>query len=54
MQRKRTVKTIVFNFSGHGHLDLGAYEAYLDGKIEDFAYPEEKIKESLKKLPKVG
>ncbi|MBM3701269.1 MAG: TrpB-like pyridoxal phosphate-dependent enzyme [Actinobacteria bacterium] len=47
-------KTIVFNFSGHGHLDLGAYEAYLDGKIEDFAYPEEKIKESLEKLPKVG
>ena len=47
-------KTIVFNFSGHGHLDLGAYEAYLDGKIEDFTYPEEKIKESLAKLPKVG
>ena len=46
-------KVIAFNFSGHGHLDLSAYEAYLDGKIKDFAYPEEKIKESLSKLPKV-
>jgi len=46
-------KTIVFNFSGHGHLDLGAFEAYLEGKIEDYAYPEEKIKQSLEKLPKV-
>lgn len=47
-------KTIVFNLSGHGHLDLGAYEAYLDGRIVDYAYPEEKVKESLAKLPKVG
>ncbi len=47
-------KTIAFNFSGHGHLDLGAFEAYLDGKIVDYEYPEEKIKESLEKLPKVG
>ncbi len=46
-------KTIAFNFSGHGHLDLGAFEAYLDGKIIDYAYPEEKIKQSLEKLPKV-
>ena len=47
-------KTIAFNFSGHGHLDLGAFEAYLDGKIVDYEYPEEKIKQSLEKLPKVG
>ena len=47
-------KSIVFNFSGHGHLDLGAYDAYLDGKIQDYEYPEENIKKSLEKLPKVG
>ncbi|MCD4669920.1 MAG: TrpB-like pyridoxal phosphate-dependent enzyme, partial [Actinomycetia bacterium] len=46
-------KVIVFNFSGHGHFDLSAYDAYMDGKLADYEYPEEKIKESLKNLPKV-
>ena len=27
-------KTILFNLSGHGLLDLGAYEAFLEGKIK--------------------
>ncbi len=45
-------KVIVFNFSGHGHLDLAAFEDYLDGKIVDYAYPEGKVKESLANLPK--
>ncbi len=43
-------KVIVFNFSGHGHFDLAAYDAYLEGKLEDFEYPEEKIKEALEAL----
>jgi len=47
-------KCIVFNLSGHGHFDLSSYEAYLAGKLEDYAYPEEKIKEALKDLPKVA
>ncbi len=46
-------KVIAFNFSGHGHFDLSAYESYLDGKLEDYEYPDEKIKESLEQLPKV-
>ncbi len=52
---KRTgeAKNILFNFSGHGHFDMAAYDAYLDGKLEDYAYPEEKIKEAMKNLPKV-
>ncbi len=45
-------KVIVFNFSGHGHFDLTAYDAYLEGKLEDYDYPEEKIKEALAHLPK--
>ena len=28
-------KTIVFNFSGHGLLDLSAYDNYFSGKLED-------------------
>jgi tryptophan synthase beta chain len=46
-------KTILFNLSGHGHFDMASYDNYLDGKLEDYAYPEEKIKEAMKNLPKV-
>jgi tryptophan synthase beta chain len=28
-------KTILFNFSGHGHFDLSAYDAYLEGRMEN-------------------
>jgi tryptophan synthase beta chain len=47
-------KVIAFNFSGHGHFDLGAYETYLAGQLEDYEYPDEKVKEALKDLPKVA
>jgi predicted alternative tryptophan synthase beta-subunit len=47
-------KTILFNLSGHGYLDLAAYENYLSGKLEDFVYPDEMIQESLAKLPVIG
>ncbi|HTR44911.1 MAG TPA: pyridoxal-phosphate dependent enzyme, partial [Thermodesulfovibrionales bacterium] len=44
-------KTILFNLSGHGYLDLAAYENYLSGKLEDYVYPDEMIRESLLRLP---
>ncbi len=47
-------KTILFNHSGHGHVDMNAYEAYLTGKLQDYEYPDEKIRECLADLPKVG
>jgi tryptophan synthase beta chain len=47
-------KVILFNLSGHGNLDLGAYDAYFEGKLSDFEYPDSKIGESLKNLPRVG
>jgi len=46
-------KTILIAHSGHGHVDMAAYDAYLSGELVDYKYPEEKIKESLGKLPKV-
>jgi tryptophan synthase beta chain len=46
-------KTILFNLSGHGHFDMASYDNYLDGKLEDYAYPEEKIKAAIKNLPRV-
>jgi len=46
-------KTILLAHSGHGHVDMAAYDAYLSGKLTDYAYPEEKVKEALAHLPKV-
>jgi len=45
-------KTILIAHSGHGHVDMAAYDAYLSGKLVDYDYPADKIKESLSKLPK--
>jgi tryptophan synthase beta chain len=46
-------QTIVFNLSGHGNFDMGAYEAYLAGKLQDYEYPAEKIAEALRGVPQV-
>ena len=46
-------RVILFNLFGHGHFDLGAYERYLDGSLEDFEYPAERVAEALQSLPKV-
>ena len=43
-------KVIVFNASGHGHFDLSSYDAYLQGKLQNYEYPDElinKIKEEV-------
>lgn len=44
-------KTILFCLSGNGYLDLPSYDSYINGKIEDFEYPDSLIEESLQKLP---
>jgi len=46
-------KTILIAHSGHGHVDMAAYDAYLSGELKDYEYPKEKIEEALSKLPKV-
>jgi tryptophan synthase beta chain len=47
-------RVILFNLSGHGHFDMSAYDAYFSGKLQDYAYPREKVEEALRHLPKVG
>jgi tryptophan synthase beta chain len=47
-------KVILFNLSGHGHFDLASYERYLQGSLEDYEYPADKVAEALAALPKVG
>jgi tryptophan synthase beta chain len=46
-------RVILFNLSGHGNFDMGAYESYLGGKLEDYEYPAEAVKEAMTRLPKV-
>jgi tryptophan synthase beta chain len=46
-------RTILFGLSGHGQLDMGAYDAYLSGALEDYEYSSEQVKQSLERLPKV-
>ena len=40
-------KVILFNWSGHGLVDMAAYEDYLTGKLSDHALPEEEIHRAL-------
>jgi tryptophan synthase beta chain len=46
-------RVILFNFSGHGHFDMGAYESYFAGKLANYEYPAERVQEALKDLPRV-
>ena len=47
-------RVILFNLSGHGNFDMAAYQAYLSGQLEDYAYPDAAIQASLASLPKVN
>lgn len=46
-------RVILFNLSGHGFLDLQAYDDYLAGKLIDDYYPEEKVREAMRDLPEI-
>lgn len=46
-------KTILFNLSGHGHMDMAAYDAFFAGDLDNYEYPSEAVKDSLAHLPKV-
>ncbi|MDR3089332.1 MAG: TrpB-like pyridoxal phosphate-dependent enzyme [Desulfobulbaceae bacterium] len=46
-------QTILFNFSGHGLLDMTAYDKYFAGELHDFDYPEADLIRSLAELPKI-
>ncbi len=48
-----TSPVILFNLCGHGHFDLSAYERYLNGSLEDFELPQERIRVALETVPTV-
>ncbi|MCI1639943.1 MAG: TrpB-like pyridoxal phosphate-dependent enzyme [Bacteroidales bacterium] len=41
-------KTILFNLSGHGLVDMSSYDQYFSGDLQDFTISDEEIAESLK------
>jgi tryptophan synthase beta chain len=47
-------RTILFGLSGHGQLDMGAYDSYLSGNLEDYEYPDAMVKAALERLPKIS
>ena len=48
-----TKKTILFNFSGHGIIDLAAYDKYLAGELQDHEVTNEEIAKSIGELEKL-
>jgi tryptophan synthase beta chain len=52
-KRKNEAKTILFNLSGHGLLDLKAYEDKLAGRLVDFEPDEGTLAQALERLPTV-
>ncbi len=46
-------KTILFNFSGHGLIDMASYDKFYSGDLHNYDYPKEQIAKSLANLPKI-
>jgi tryptophan synthase beta chain len=36
-------RTILFNLCGHGNFDMGAYDAFLSGSLEDYELPQDEL-----------
>lgn len=46
-------KVILFNLSGHGLLDMTAYDAYINGDLTNYTVTDEEIDRNLKAVPEV-
>jgi tryptophan synthase beta chain len=47
-------KVILFNLSGHGLIDMTAYDNYFSGKLTNYDVPESLIQENVSKLEKLA
>jgi len=43
-------KVIIFNYSGHGLMDLTGYEKYLDGQLHDYELPDAELQKSIDQI----
>ncbi|MGI6231561.1 MAG: TrpB-like pyridoxal phosphate-dependent enzyme [Prevotella sp.] len=46
-------KVILFNLSGHGLLDMTAYDSYVNGDLRNYTVTDEEIEKNLEELPKI-
>ena len=46
-------KVILFNLSGHGLIDMTAYDQYIAGDLTNYELPDEEIKNNISKLEKI-
>jgi len=46
-------KVILFNLSGHGLIDMSAYDQYLSGNLQNYEITDEMVAENIAKLEKV-
>jgi len=44
-------KVILFNLSGHGLIDMTAYESFINGDLTDYSVPQEVIDRNISELP---
>ena len=51
-KKEGKAKTILFNLSGHGIIDLGAYDKYFAGELTDYSVSDDEINKSLATLDK--
>lgn len=52
-KREKKSKCIVLNFSGHGLLDLAAYDKFFSKELKNYSHPLKDIEKAIKELPKV-
>ncbi|MFW8600602.1 TrpB-like pyridoxal phosphate-dependent enzyme [Desulfobacterota bacterium M19] len=45
---------ILFNFSGHGMMDMVSYDKFYQGQLKNFDYPAAEIAKSMANLPKIN
>ena len=48
-----TAKTILFNLSGHGFVDMAAYDSYFEGDLRNYELSPEDIDRSTGKLKRI-
>ena len=48
-----TPKVILFNLSGHGLIDMSAYDRYLSGDLQNYQLPDEEIKRNVEGLERI-
>ena len=48
-----TPKVILFNLSGHGLIDMSAYDRYLSGDLQNYQLPDEEIRQNIEGLERI-